>query len=700
MKITSRRHTVSFACLQPALGPAAVLAVVLTAFVFAGGQTRAAETIGPVPLPDPVLWLAKPEDFFFGNGVAGGGGAGDGTWNFLVGPDYTCPNYLNREEIRLVVDGTEQTIPMKVHRARETGVFYGTARAGDLKIRLLDYGPHNESWLGRLLTIENTSASTAHQFSARAYLVPLTGPGRTDWLATNDTGAAAGVGLMLDTSLRCDIGHFCRNWTNRYALICFDVPATALHTTNGYQIETSPATIKPGASSDITLYHYLHHQDQTDRDCFQAIRQRDSLVDAGATITWWQHWFNDVSPAYSLDRIPIGRGRDLVEDSLTVLEMNVSHDGGMVANERGWNMSYIRDAYCGLRGLEAFGHFDEVKNFMQWLDRQYAVDGFIPNAGPAGSTTYAHPNGNNGRYCPEENQAVEVTAEYLLDARDYYRATHDLATLTNLDASLRYSMDIQLKHAIQNGYRLEFSGDETELCGAADVAGIRAEGFNRKLPQYWSMTSVALCAASLEFYIEYLKLQDLDPTAYYDRQNQQTLSLPRELKKLQDALERDFWRTDVTGCPQGFHDWFRIKSNGAWPTGRIVNFTLFPLFYGTPLEYPGRGKDDVIAMKQYFNPQMKFLPLIGLRGHEALGHDLGYLLWGLVAINDPEKKAVYDALINGPTVCRWGGYHEAYAGDGTPNHNSLRSFETGVNLSAIGAYWGLGNGVSAIEGHR
>jgi hypothetical protein len=73
-----------------------------------------------------------------------------------------------------------------------------------------------------------------------------------------------------------------------------------------------------------------------------------------------------------------------------------------------------------------------------------------------------------------------------------------------------------------------------------------------------------------------------------------------------------------------------------------------------------------------------------------MGHDLGYLLWGLVAVNDPKKDAVYDALINGPTACCWGAYHEAYAADGTPNANGLRSFETGVNLSAIGKYWNMG----------
>jgi len=40
-----------------------------------------------VTLPPPVPYLNTPENFFMGNGYAGGGGAGDGTWNFLTGPD-------------------------------------------------------------------------------------------------------------------------------------------------------------------------------------------------------------------------------------------------------------------------------------------------------------------------------------------------------------------------------------------------------------------------------------------------------------------------------------------------------------------------------------------------------------------------------------------------------------------------------------
>ncbi|MDE3067719.1 MAG: hypothetical protein KGJ60_09230 [Verrucomicrobiota bacterium] len=647
--------------------------------------------IGNTPLPPPVPHLNRPEDFFLGSGVAGGGGAGDGTWNFLVGPNYTCPNYLRHEEIRLVVDGMERPLTMDVFRARETGIFCGTKTLGDLEVYLIDYARRGEPWVARLVLIKNRSPSVRHQVRVRAYVNPIVGAGRSDWMAEDESGHACGVGLKLDTSLKCVENWCCQNWSNRCALITFNDPdVTVIRADDGYIFETGPETIAPGASWNVALYHYLHYGDQGDSDCIQWVRQRNAPNDAAACVRWWRAWFDGVAPRYSLHRIKDPRARDLVEGGLAILKMNECRDGGIVANERGWRMSYIRDAYCGLRGLGALGHFVEAKRFIQWVNHVYSVHGLIPNAAVCGSDTYVHPSGNNGKFCPEANAAVEVTALYLLAARDYYRATRDLQTLTSADPSLRYAMDIQLKEAILNGNRLEFNGDETELCGAADVRAIRAEGFNRNPAQYWSMTSVALCSASLEFYIQYLKAKGDNPAAYWNRQDKRTLNLYGELGKLQDALERDFWRTNVPGCPEGFHDWFRAKRNLAWPSGRIVNFTLFPVYYGTPLKYPDRAKCDVVAMKQFFEPATRLLPLVGKPGGKSLGHDLGYLLWGLVAIHDTEKAAVYDALVNGPTVGCWGSYHEAYSADGTPNQNGLRTFETGVNLSAIGKYWGLG----------
>src|SRR5215469_10427811 len=132
-----------------------------------------AEGIGGTELPPQVPYLNTREDFFMGNGYAGGGGSGDGTWNFLVGPDYTCPNYLKSEEIRLVMDGTEETLAMDVHRARQTGIFYGITTNGDLKVTLIDYAILDEPCVARMVRTENLSRRNRHTVSVRAYVEPV-----------------------------------------------------------------------------------------------------------------------------------------------------------------------------------------------------------------------------------------------------------------------------------------------------------------------------------------------------------------------------------------------------------------------------------------------------------------------------------------------------------------------------------------------
>jgi hypothetical protein len=647
--------------------------------------------IGKTPLPDQVPYLNKKEYFFIGNGMAGGGGAADGNWNFLVGPDYTCPNYLSNEEIRLVVDGAQRSVTMNVHRARNTGIFYGVATVGDLEVCLIDHASRGESWTARLVMIKNTSATGTHKVSVQAQVTPITGEGRTASIVGDSSGRASGVSLKLDMSLKCMVNSFCQNWANRYALITFNEPTTTATDSGGnYFLDTGTKIIDAGGLYNVALYHYMHYDDKTDRACINLVQERNIVSDVEQCIQQWRNWFDNVDSKYSLNRIKDQRARDMVEGGLATLKMNQSCDGGIVANERGYDMSYVRDAYCGLRGLSESGHFDELKRFIQWLDHKYSVHGFIPNAAPGGSDTYAHLNVNGSGPCPEANAAVEVTALYLLAARDYYNATHDLQTLTNADHSLRYAMDIQLKQAVTNGYKLEFSGDETEVCGAVDVG---ATGFDWKLSRYWSMSSIALCSASLDFYIQYLTAKGANPASYLNSQDNRPLNLNDELGRLKDALEKDYWRTDVPEFPGGFHDWFRVKSDGSWPQAPVVNFTLFPLYYGTPLKYPERAGKDVSAVKQYFNKKTRLLPLIGVPGGKSLGHDLGYLLWGLVAVGDSQKAAVYDALVNGPTAGCWGTYNESYDGDGVPNaNNGLRSFETGVNISAIAKYWGLGGG--------
>ena len=51
------------------------------------------------------------DTYFLGNGIIGASATPVGEWNFLIGPDYTCPNYLGSEKLYLIVD--EEAIPLE-----------------------------------------------------------------------------------------------------------------------------------------------------------------------------------------------------------------------------------------------------------------------------------------------------------------------------------------------------------------------------------------------------------------------------------------------------------------------------------------------------------------------------------------------------------------------------------------------------------
>ncbi|MFH0755799.1 MAG: hypothetical protein V2B15_00745 [Bacteroidota bacterium] len=668
---------------------------------FSNGKMQS-QKIGKTILPDRVQHLNTMENYMVGNGIVCASGMGNGQLDFIAGPDYTCPNLIQKEKLAIVIDGVEQSLEPEMFRVRETGNFSGTTQIGDVQITLLDYSVPGASMISRLVIVNN-NASKSHSLQLKAYLTPIINKGRKDSFIKADNGNSAAALFEVDTTLFCmygDNSNWVKNWANRYLLTTWSGGQSTVQKEGGtYQIASEIKTIAGNKTGSFNLCHYAYYKDKTDSQYLDKLQSRNGLADAEQSILAWQQWFRNVPENYRLKRITDQRARDIVEGGLYIIKSNQTREGGLVANEKTYNLSWTRDAYCGLRGLLACGHTEELKQFVTYMDGIYKVYGFIPNSVSCGSNTFALYNGNiennPNRHlgqlspCPEANTAPETPALLILVARDYYRVTNDIQPLIDADTSLRYSMDIQLKHAIANNYKLEFSGDETELCGAVSTT---AAGYDRDLSKLWSMSSIALCNASLEFYIEYLKLKGENPSEYKNSLDGKLLDLTAELNKLNKAFENDFWRTDLKEQPEGFYDWCKIKSTNSFPNGRIVNFSLFPVYYKMKPTAPERFDATIIAMKSYFNASNKTLPLVPIIGDKRyLGHDLGYLLWSLVEVNDSLKEKVYDALVNGNTAQCWGSYNEAYDADGKPNNNNLRTFETGVNIDAIAKYWKLGN---------
>ncbi|MEI6211694.1 MAG: hypothetical protein WCR06_08725 [bacterium] len=635
-------------------------------------------TICGVEFPPPKPYLNKKQRYPVGNGIMMAVGDGSGAWLRLAGPGYHIgtirDSLFTAETLSIEVDGCEHPLTPDMHRAAKTGVFYGTATIGDLSVCLVDLARWGQPWMARLVLVENRSSTACHSIRVKAALTPAAGAGAPPWTLVRD---AHGAGCA----------YACKGYDPTHALILFSSASKA--SAGGLapcDLITDATTLAPGASTVVALCHHAIPAGRDPADLIEDVRRIDYLAELQACVREWTAWFDDVPPAFRLERITDPRARDMVEGGLAILKTNQSQDGGLIAHATHYTQGYFRDAALGLRGFDATGHFEESKRWLQWTQSKFLAFRHIPNWASCLSSL-----AERGSMQDLGNQDMESTALCVLATRDYYRGTGDKATVTAVHDAIQYCMDAQLAYAAAHNDRMEFCGDETEICGAVDVS---ASGLTHKFKQaaenYWSMTSVALCAAALDFYIEYLIRQGHDPVRHTNSRNQTVVNLPRELIRLQEAMGRDYWRTDVPGQPEGFHDSFRAKADNAWPAKRITNFTLFPVYFGTPYLYPERRAVDVAAMARHFNRQTGLLQLVPDADTGFDGHTLGYLLWGMVATGHPDVEVVYQALINGPTADCWGSFAEAYSREGAPNDHDLRTFETGCNLSAVASYWKLG----------
>jgi hypothetical protein len=650
----------------------------------APGVPSPAKNLGHIFLPEQVPYLNTKQRYPVGNGVAMAVSEPDGKLTYLYGPGYGTPNLLTSETLTLEVDGVEKPLSLEMKRARETGVYYGVAARGDLRVRLIDYANWGQPWFSRLLLIDNTSRTVTHDVRLKAVIHPLTGAGMTNWLVKDAGEKSCGMAIQADTTVDINGGFGGKNVADKSVVITFGDPATSASVEGEiYTLETAPHHLAPGGSYPMAISHYFRQDKTSDSQCIAAIRALNNVGEMEKSIAAWQSWFRDVSPGYRLRHIKDERARDMVEGGLAILKTNESQDGGLIAHSTFYKEGFIRDAALGLRGLAATGHFDESRRWLLWVNHIIDLYGFTPDAASCEASL-----ADKGNKMVFGNPDVEEPALYLLCARDYYHATHDLRTLNAVHKSLQHCMDIQLKDAIANGYKLGFNGDETEICTAIDLTPAGTVMSFHAENQDWSLVSISLCAASLDFYMEYLQARGEDVTAYRNSQNGMVLNLNTELAHLLKAMHTDFWRTDVPGLPGGFHDSFRLTSTGAWPLMRIANLILMPVYFGTP--YPEDEKiKDVAAIAPLFDKKTGFLQLVPQAHNGFLGHDLGYLLWCLVEVDNPEKTEVYDALVNGPTADCWGSFNESYTAAGVRNEHDLRTLETGCNMSALAKYWGL-----------
>ena len=599
----------------------------------------------------PFLNHQWSENYFIGNGILGGGGDNNGVWNFLIGPDYTSPNFLASEVITINLNGELKDLPLAMHRIRSSGIYYGIVKLKEANIHVFEYTIPNKPIITRHFIIENKSVNKPITLQFNAEIKKGKG------INENVVGKSSALLLKADPSSPLfgngDGGY----WKQSFALIAFNTKSVCSIINSVPTLSTEKVIVAPRQKKQIALVHYLYDDDQNSTEKnLQKIQSLDLNKNFDNTVSEWQTWIDKGKAFTNVDQ----RVKDILESMLVGIRMQQNRCGGFIAGTRKYAFSYIRDSYGACKGLLACGHTEEVKKYLEITTHKFRVFKKIPNSVQMGADKFSHGDGN---------QYAESPAYVLLLAKNYYTATKDLDFLKNMDDLLTYAIDIQLAYAKNNHWLLPFNGDETEqYCLKEDgkeYGGFPAlTGFNK---DQWSMSALAACIASLDFYIDYLKLREKESSV---NDYQTAMSMMKE------SLITHFYRSDLGGIQ------WALKKDGTFYPYNVTNFVLMPVWFGISLK-DNVEKTAVQKTLPFINSKTGFIANAPGDVEGFCGHTLAFLLYDLTQLNMPEKSTVYQTLINSSVIQRYGMVNEYYGPNGVPNPHNLRVFESGIVMDAI-----------------
>lgn len=646
------------------LGANGTFSPVIEWFSFTKRDSHSKLLLGSTPLPPQTPYLGPLEKNFFGNGIAGAGGSPDGVWDYLIGPAYSSVSYVEEEKVSISLDGKEYSLGKDLKRVRGTGAFASVTNIGGITVHLIDFALQGTPLVIRAVFVKNETANP-HVCVIKASIKPA---------VARDSGGSA---VNTKPTIIEKVGLRMIQEGDMGVTIAASEPQSLTEISDGrYSMRTKGATIEPGKTYQTGFYHYAHRTKDDSKGIIEQIHAHDVSTDLENCIKQWSKW---LAEGISLEQISDLRVRDIVEANSCLIKMLQGEDGGIMCTPRFYTTSYIRDTHSALRGMLAAGHSAEARGYLLWVHNKYKLlksqGKFpIPNAANIGC------DGQFPGFGDEANWSSETPALYMLIAENYFKATGDMETLKSIDESLRFSMKCQLDCARTNGWKLPFNRDETESGGA----GIKLWD----LPGKWSMPSLLLCEASLDFFIRYLEQRG---------ENEKIARHKEMLKSIRGSLYSNFWNAET-----GMYDWYRGE-HGERPRFPISNFLFMPVYFHSLGNNPRLAIQCAKKMKQHVN-ERGFIPnQPGMPHGDFCGHNPGYLLWALADMNDPLKDRIFDALIFGGPVGCWGNWSESYTSDGlsygpkggqqywdahSPVHN-LRAFECGTNLEALIKYLNL-----------
>lgn len=589
-----------------------------------------------------VPYLGHTDTYFTGNAICGFSGFPDGTVTFSIGPDYTCPNYIQTEKFYIEINGQKQYPDFKMHRIRKSGVYFGEWQSGDLTLSLFDFAPPEKSYSCRMIFVSNAGSKTQKVTVGAEIMLDLT------------EGKLSGDCLFVekDTDQFCFGNRETKNWETRTAIFCFAHSGQSEKQDDLYRL-SEDITVTGCSFGTAALYH--HHIYGTEFD----MPEHDAEKELESALGFWEQW---LSIGGYKEKIPDPYVSDVVESLLVGVKMQQNRDGGSIAGIRKYANSYIRDTHGGMRLLHITGHTEETKKLILNIHSRWDIAGFIPNYWSMGSDSFI------GRSFT--NDASEITAYYICMIRDYLRVAGDRSILDTVKPSMKWAAETQVEYLTQHNMMMNFNGDETEqYCCNKD--GEEYGGFiNPEYPYDKTMCSFPSMTAALVSIDFYDRCTGEDHGAF--------------LAELRKSIDRIFWDEEK----KQYHWAVAVSEEGTIRPhkGQLTNYNLLPLWLGARLT-DNREESQALSCRRYISSETGFLPNCPEAMQGFCGHTLGLMLYDMALLGDPCAEDVLKTILHSGVLGRYGTVSEFYGPGGVPNGHNCRAFEGGIVGEAIVKYY-------------
>ncbi len=378
-----------------------------------------------------------------------------------------------------------------------------------------------------------------------------------------------------------------------------------------------------------------------------------------------------------------------IDDVAINIKTQQASEGGVLAGHN-YHLGYVRDQYGVSRCLLKLGYISEAKQILNFYWEVWQKQGVIKNAQGLGIDVFH----------VHENDEVEITGYFILQAFNYLDHSKDDAYLKEIFPMLEWAWNCQVKNLVKN--MLPFNGDETYVAGAV-------------LPRY------ALNDGSAEATLLFITsgnrlIQWVEKNGLWEKEKlkENKLILESTEDKFRpnfivdgvlyannperiEGLELPQFRHGVCESMGGelcrFFGWTQKNENNRYLCSfcfanktleavkasrfNIQSVSLVPLYIQADLFDANEIFAMVDKIVTLYNTAGKFPSRPD--GNVTVGYDYGLFLYNLTALNHPLSEEIYTKMLS--VLDQTGAWVEYYA-DEKPKGTRYRPWESAINLEA------------------